>query len=135
MAEYEVIISYTTGDQDSFIGEKGGLDIVHLYRTQYENTSEVAGLQGFNEFNELIKIYSSLREENAWYNYTSFKQFCENNVLKIDKDTVANITIKDNYGNVYYNILADQIIGLDIRGTTNELDVLSFELYIYLKGE
>ena len=133
MATYELVISYKSGAQEIYTSLENGTGIVHLYKSDY-SVMELNGLQGFNDFKEMIKFYSTV-QENAWMNYKTLQEFCKNNILNVDKNTISNILIKDNYGNVYYDIPMETVIGIDAQGTSENTDILSFEIYIYLKGE
>jgi hypothetical protein len=60
-------------------------------------------------------FYSSAEE------YNRFRTYCKNILKQLNKgDKVSNVFVKDNYGNVFYNITKDQIVGIDIEGTTEQ---------------
>lgn len=133
-----LLVSFNSGEQKFFEDKDKILNIQDNYNSDFLLAELPQGNYEDNiDYDRLIKIFTDPRDAGA-ENYVKFKSFCDAIVKRLSSnDTISNIVLKDEYGNVYYNLLKDEIVGLNLEGINNMDDSggLSFKFYIYLKEE
>lgn len=135
---FEIIFSFETGEQKIFSDVSKTLTIQDNYNydellspNQINNTIE-------EDYFSLISISNNTITNNT-NDYISFKNFGDSIVAQLQKnDKISNIIIKDSYGNVYYNLLPNDIIGINLGGLLDygnptEETTLLFKILIYCK--
>lgn len=131
-----LLVSFSSGEQKFFEDSNKILQIQDNYNSDFLLAELPQGnYEDHIDYNRLIKIFTDPRDSGA-ENYTNFRNFCDTIVRQLSlNDTISNIVLKDEHGNVYYNLLKDEIVGLNLEGINNMDDSggLSFKFYIYLK--
>lgn len=130
---YELIVTFESGEQNIFIDDKNILDINEKYASQMIINNELNLNREFEYFSVLI-INPNL--ESSGENYIKFKEYSEIIIEHLEKnDPIKSIVLKDSYGDVYYNIVAENLVGVNLDGANelNNVNKLTFRLYFYLK--
>lgn len=133
---YEITISFDSGEQLIFADSAKAITLQDAYNNDFLIRSEDRTIGDNIKYTNLIKIFTGMFYSSA-EEYNRFRTYCKNILKQLNTgDKVSNVFVKDNYGNVFYNITKNQIIGIDIEGTTeqNELgdNILLHRLLIYV---
>lgn len=130
--DYSLIFSFDSGKQEIFEDNNAFLSIQDNYRSEFLLTPRVFGLSDDIKYYSLLRINTN-EKANA-QDYINFKDFC-NKILNYmeNGDNITNFVLKDNDGNVYYNITKENLIGIDAEGVNNidTSNKLSFRIYLY----
>ena len=113
---YIFSMSFESGKQINYEDVSGGISISDTYKNDLLLRAPgdfVDEIQYTNLLKMLTNNTYSTGEE-----YANFKNFCEQILKQMEIDVVSNFIIKDNFGNVYYNILQNKIAGINIEGIT-----------------
>ena len=133
----QLVISLTSGEQHVFTDEFGGMTFGIDYGVKITDSLRDGERDGERDYDKVITIRSSYTE-NAYQSYKNFEEFALSHLTNLTKEELSNIVIKDNYGNVYYNLLQNEISELEIKGSntiTPNNGMLVFSLIIWCKGE
>ena len=133
---YELIVAFKSGKYLTYSDEELSLNINENYISDININPQLIGDLSDKPCFSII-IITNLNVPNLM-TYNNFKTFGEEVISTLQKDEIiTNITIKDTYGNVYYNLLENEIYGVEFGSTTNSnnTNVLSYKMQIYRKKD
>lgn len=137
--KFEIIISFDSGEQIKYEDLSQSLVIQDSFNSQNILNPDLRILPNGEHYNNVITINTSPDNITAT-EYNNFRFFCKKILRILDKtenNKISNIVIKDNNEEIFYNILKNEIVGIDIEGTTNytveNKKIFLFRLLVFLK--
>lgn len=134
---YELIVAFKSGKYLTYSDEQLSLSINENYISDININPQLIGDLSDKPCFSIIVI-TNLNTPNL-STYNSFKNFGEEIISTIqeNEEQMSNIIIKDTYGNVYYNLLENNIFGVEFGSTTNSSNsnILSYKMQIYRKKD
>lgn len=133
MFKYQFIIATKDGEHQVF-NLAPGMTFTNIYQTGMDSDTLKSIYLEQKQFDGVLSISSSPETENAFENYQDFIEFCKANFLN-NKENITNFILKDNDGNVYYNISKEDLMYVDMEGSTRHTPdgTLTFNLVIFYK--
>lgn len=137
---YSLIITLKSGDILTYTDEKHSFYIHDDYKSEILLTPQLFGIDSTEkDYFSLLVIEDT--QKACSESYLAFKNYGDKIIQNLNNQNfITNVMLKDEYGNVYYNISDKYLVGIEAGGSNarkhnSNLLVYRLQFYYNKKGE